>query len=119
MGQRGVDREPATEADIQAMAAIAKRAMEAGAIGFGTSRTLNHRSSDGSPIATLTAGEDELTGIAMGMAAAGRGVLQFVSDFTGGAEEFAMMKRIVAKSGRPLSFSLVQSPRQPQSYRPC
>ena len=121
MGQRGVDREPATEADIHAMAALAKRAMEAGAIGFGTSRTLNHRSSDGSPIATLTAGEDELTGIAMGMAAAGngsgRGVLQFVSDFTGGAEEFAMMKRIVAKSGRPLSFSLVQSPRQPQSYQ--
>ena len=117
MGQRGVDREPATAADIQAMATIAKRAMEAGAIGFGTSRTLNHRSSDGSPIATLTAGEDELTGIAMGMAAAGRGVLQFVSDFTGGAEEFAMMKRIVAKSGRPLSFSLVQSPRQPQSYQ--
>ena len=117
MGQRGVDREPATQADINAMAAIAKRAMEAGAIGFGTSRTLNHRSSDGSPIATLTAGEDELTGIAMGMAAAGKGVLQFVSDFTGGAEEFAMMRRIVEASGRPLSFSMVQSPRAPQSYK--
>jgi len=38
------------------MAALAKRAMEAGSIGFATSRTLNHRSSDGSPIATLTAG---------------------------------------------------------------
>src|SRR3984957_16831638 len=36
MGQRGVDREPATEADIHAMAAIAQRAMDAGAIGFGT-----------------------------------------------------------------------------------
>jgi N-acyl-D-aspartate/D-glutamate deacylase len=117
MGQRGVDREPATEADIAAMAAIAKRAMEAGALGFGTSRTLNHRSSDGSPIATLTAGEDELTGIALGMAAAGRGVLQVVSDFTGGAEEFAMLRRIVQASGRPLSFSLVQSPRSPGGYR--
>ena len=51
MGERGVNREPATEADINAMAALAKRAMEAGAIGFGTSRTQNHRSSDGSPIA--------------------------------------------------------------------
>src|SRR6201991_3827381 len=113
MGQRGVDREPATEADIHAMAAIARRAMEAGAIGFGTSRTLNHRSSDGSPIATLTAGEDELTGIALGMAAAGRGVLQVVSDFNDPEAEFDMLERVVARSGRPLSFSLLQSPRNP------
>src|SRR5262249_52944135 len=91
MGQRGVDREPATAADIAAMGAIARRAMEAGAMGFGTSRTLNHRSSDGSPIATLTAGEDELTGIALGMSAAGKGVLQVVSDFNDPAEEFAML----------------------------
>jgi N-acyl-D-aspartate/D-glutamate deacylase len=117
MGERGVNREPANEADIHAMAAIAKRAMEAGAIGFGTSRTLNHRSSDGSPIATLTAGEDELTGIALGMAAAGKGVLQVVSDFNDPAEEFAMLRRIVEKSGRPLSFSLLQSPRDPEQWR--
>ena len=121
MGERGVNREPATEADIHAMAAIARHAMDAGAIGFGTSRTLNHRSSDGSPIATLTAGEDELTGIAMGMAAAGdgagRGVLQVVSDFNDPEEEFAMLRRIVARSGRPLSFSLLQSPRHPEQWR--
>ena len=121
MGQRGVDREPATEADIHAMAAIAKRSMEAGALGFGTSRTLNHRSSDGSPIATLTAGEDELTGIALGMAAAnngaGKGVLQVVSDFNDPAEEFAMLRRVVERSGRPLSFSLLQSPRDPTQWQ--
>jgi N-acyl-D-aspartate/D-glutamate deacylase len=121
MGQRGVNREPATAADIHAMASIAQRAMDAGAIGFGTSRTLNHRSSDGSPIATLTAGEDELTGIAMGMAAAGngagRGVLQVVSDFNDPVEEFAMLRRIVEASGRPLSFSLLQSPRDPEQWR--
>jgi N-acyl-D-aspartate/D-glutamate deacylase len=121
MGERGVNREPATEADIHAMAAIAKRAMEAGALGFGTSRTLNHRSSDGSPIATLTAGEDELTGIALGMAAAnngaGRGVLQVVSDFNDPEAEFDMLQRIVAASGRPLSYSLLQSPRDPEQWR--
>jgi N-acyl-D-aspartate/D-glutamate deacylase len=117
MGERGADREPATEADIHAMAALAKRAMEAGSIGFATSRTLNHRTSDGQPTPTLTAGEDELTGIALGMAAAGRGVLQVVSDFQDPVEEWAMLRRIVEKSGRPLSFSLVQSPRAPRSYQ--
>jgi len=121
MGERGVNREPATEADINAMAAIARRAMDAGAIGFGTSRTLNHRSSDGSPIATLTAGEDELTGIALGMAAAGngagKGALQVVSDFNDPEAEFDMLQRIVARSGRPLSYSLLQSPRDPEQWR--
>jgi N-acyl-D-aspartate/D-glutamate deacylase len=116
MGQRGVDREPATEADIAAMAALAKEAMEAGAIGFGTSRTLNHRSSDGSPIATLTAGEDELTGIALGIAAAGKGVLQVVSDFADEPAEFGMLRRVVQASGRPLSFSLIQSPVRRDNY---
>ncbi len=110
MGQRGADREPATEADIAAMAAIAKRAVEAGALGFSTSRTLNHRTSDGQPTPTLTASEDELTGIAMGLAAAQSGVLQFVSDFNDPDAEFAMLRRLVEKSGRPLSFSLVQGP---------
>jgi N-acyl-D-aspartate/D-glutamate deacylase len=117
MGERGANREPATAADIQAMAAIARRAMEAGALGFSTSRTLNHRTSDGQPTPTLTAGEDELTGIAMGLAAAGKGVLQFVSDFTDPVEEWAMLRRLVRTSGRPLSFSLVQSPRGPRGYR--
>jgi len=116
MGQRGADREPATEADIHAMAAIAKRAMEAGALGFSTSRTLNHRTSDGQPTPTLTAGEDELMGVAMGMKAAGKGVLQFVSDFADPEAEFAMMRRLVERSGRPLSFSLVQSPKAPHHY---
>jgi N-acyl-D-aspartate/D-glutamate deacylase len=121
MGERGANREPATEADIHAMAAIAKRAVEAGALGFSTSRTLNHRTSDGQPTPTLTAGEDELMGIAMGLASAGhgagKGVLQVVSDFTDPAEEWAMLRRLVEKSGRPLSFSLVQSPRGPLGYR--
>ena len=71
MGQRGADREPATAEDIAEMRRLAKEAMEAGAIGFGTSRTLNHRTSEGEPIATLTASEEELTAIALGMADAG------------------------------------------------
>ena len=117
MGERGANPEPATAADIAAMAAIARRAAEAGALGFTTSRTLNHRTSDGQPTPTLTAAEDELVGIAMGLKAAGRGVLQVVSDFADPEAEFAMLRRMVEQSGRPLSFSLVQSPIHPQSYK--
>ena len=117
MGERGANREAATPADIAAMAAIARRAAEVGAMGFSTSRTLNHRTSDGQPTPTLTAGEDELMGIAMGLKAAGRGTLQFVSDFNDPEAEFALMRRLVEASGRPLAFTLVQSPRGPRAYK--
>jgi N-acyl-D-aspartate/D-glutamate deacylase len=122
MGDRGVAREPATPDDIAKMAAIAKAAVEAGALGFSTSRTLNHKTKAGEPTPTLTAEEDELTGIAMGLAAAnggsGAGVLQLVSDFhPDPTAEFAMFRRIVEKSGRPLSFSLAQSHQSPDSFR--
>ena len=117
MGERGANREPATTADIAAMASIAEAAMRAGALGFSTSRTLNHRTSDGQPTPTLTAGEDELMGIALGLKAAGAGVLQLVSDFAEPEAEFAMLRRLVERSGRPLSFSLVQSPLAPESWR--
>ncbi len=116
MGERGANREPATQADINAMAAIAKRSMEAGALGFSSSRSLNHRASDGAFTPSLTAAEEELSGIALGMAAAGRGVLQFITDFKDPDEDFALLRRLAERSGRPLSFSLLQNPQAPALY---
>ena len=117
MGERGANREEATETDITQMAKLAKDAVEAGALGFSTSRTLNHRTSDGQPTPTLTASEAELTGIAMALKEAGKGVLQFVSDFDDPKKEAAMLRRIVEASGRPLSVSLAQSDRAPEAWR--
>lgn len=117
MGERGVAREAATPEDIAAMAKIAQAAIEAGALGFSTSRTLNHRDADGRPTPTLTAEADELVGIANALKAAGGGVLQFVSDFIDADAEFDLVRRMVAESGRPLSFSLLQSPFAPQKWR--
>src|SRR6267143_1606243 len=64
MGERGARRETATADDIEAMARIAREGIEAGALGFTTSRTLNHRTSKGDYTPTLTASADELSGIA-------------------------------------------------------
>jgi N-acyl-D-aspartate/D-glutamate deacylase len=117
MGERGANRDPATDSDIREMAAIARDAVKAGALGFSTSRTLNHRTSDGQPTPTLTAAEDELVGIAMGLKQANAGVLQVVSDFADPARELTMLRRMVTDSGRPLSFSLLQSDRGPQAWK--
>ena len=117
MGERGANREVASADEIAQMAALAETAMHAGAMGFSTSRTLNHRTSDGQPTPTLTAAEDELMGIALALGRAGKGVLQFVSDFADPVAEFAMMRRLCEASGRPLSFSLAQSPVAPLGWR--
>ena len=117
MGDRGVNREEATDDDISKMAKLAHDAVMAGALGFSTSRTLNHRSADGNPTPTLTASERELLGIAMGLRKAGRGTLQFVSDFDDMHEEMAMLRRLVEKSGRPLSVSIAQADSKPTLWR--
>ena len=96
---------------------LVRPAVEAGALGFSTSRTLNHRTSDGQPTPTLTASEKELTGIAMALGEAGKGVLQFVSDFNDPQKEAAMLRRIVERSGRPLSVSLAQADVAPDGWK--
>ncbi len=117
MGERAVRREPATAQDRDLMARLTKEAMDAGALGFATSRTINHRSSDGTHIPTLEAGEEELATIADAVAASGHGVLQLVSDLDDVKSELAMMRRIVERSGRPLSVSLMQWHHSPEKWR--
>ena len=117
MGERGANREAATPPEIALMAELAAEAMEAGALGFSTSRTVNHRASDGSAVPTLTAAEDELTGIALGLKAAGKGVLQLVSDFEDIDRELPMLRRIVEASGRPLSIAVAQWHNAPERWR--
>ena len=108
MGQRGADREPATPQDVAQMKAITSRAIQAGALGFTTSRTLNHRSARGEPTPTLKAEAEELLGISEGIRDVGTGVIEMISDFDDLDLEFDLLKSMVKKSGRPMSISLAQ-----------
>jgi len=117
MGERAADRDPATPQDIAEMARLAREAIEAGALGFSTSRTINHKANDGTLTPTYVAASDELAGIASELGRAGIGVLQFISDFDDMDSEFGIVERMVAESGRPLSLSLLQSPRNPDNWR--
>ena len=117
MGQRGVDREAATEQDRRRMAQLTIEGMRAGALGFSTSRTLNHRSADGRHIPTLRAEETELTAIAHAMREAGTGWMQIVSDFEDQDGEIGLFRRLARESSRPVTITLLQSDARRDSWR--
>lgn len=117
MGQRGADREPATADDLRQMTAIVQAAVDAGAMGFSTSRTFFHRSSDGRSTPSFEAAEAELMALAEGLRRAGRGAMQMISDFDDPEATFALLRRLVKASGRPLSLSLLEGGYGPMTLR--
>jgi len=118
MGERALRYEDATEQDIAQMHAIVKQAVQAGALGFSTSRTHNHTSAQGMVVNSLNVAEKELLGIARALQSAGRGVFELVSDWEDErSDDFAMFSRIVRQTGVPLSFSLSQHHHIPDWWR--
>jgi len=121
MGDRACGLEPATPADREAMAGLLKDALRAGALGLGTSQTINHRSTDGISIPTLKATEAELLSLVMAMREVGHGIFQYVTDFPSLAQsgaQFEMMERLARQSGRPMTFTLTQQHLNPQICQP-
>jgi N-acyl-D-aspartate/D-glutamate deacylase len=124
MGERAAYDEPATEDEIDRMRAIVREAIEAGAVGFSTGRTDNHRTTRGKPTPASEAAQRELEGIARAFEGLERGVLQAVSDFDMGVSderfdaEFDLVERMAAAAGgHPLSLSLMQRDQSPEQWR--
>jgi N-acyl-D-amino-acid deacylase len=114
MGDRGAKNEPATADDIAAMRDIVREAIEAGAFGFSTSRTLAHKAIDGEPVPGTFAAEDELFGIGEALRSAGRGLYELApagaagEDIITPAKEVDWMCRLSAAIERPVTFALAQ-----------
>jgi N-acyl-D-aspartate/D-glutamate deacylase len=121
MGERSLDTAPATEADIEAMAAILAQAIDEGALGFSTSRSFLHTVPDGTPLPGTFALPQELAGIAGALAERGKGVIEVVpriGERDGAAREnstaeMTWMEEVSRASGRPLTFAITQSDRRP------
>jgi N-acyl-D-amino-acid deacylase len=123
MGERGARNEPATPEDIKAMARIVQEGIEAGALGFSTSRTLGHRAMDGEPVPGTFAAEDELFGLGRAMAAGGQAVFELAPQGVAGEDiiapkkELEWMQRLGAEIDRPISFGMIQVDAAPDLWR--
>ncbi|NLY93974.1 MAG: amidohydrolase family protein [Myxococcales bacterium] len=124
MGDRAIAEEAATEDDIAKMRAVLREALEAGALGFSTGRSDNHRTARGLPTPASEAAGRELEGIAEAFRGLGRGVLQAVSDFDilqGDANferEFDVLESMLRGAvDRPMSISLMQRDHSPEQWK--
>jgi len=128
MGERGARNEPANADDLEAMAAIVKEAVAAGAVGFSSSRTSVHRALNGEPVPGTFAGEDELFAIGRAMGELGKGVFEVAQAGAAGElleeagpgcvlRELDWMTRLSRETGRPVSFAVLQSETEPDLWR--
>jgi N-acyl-D-amino-acid deacylase len=108
MGQRGADREPATAEDLARMRALAREAIEVGALGFASSRFSFHKTASGAPIPTYDAAQAEIAAIADGVAEAGGGLIQFVPDIAAGGYQPVLQQvfEVAQDAGLPVTFTL-------------
>ncbi|MBL7496807.1 amidohydrolase family protein [Frankia sp. CNm7] len=124
MGERGLDDAPATDDDVATMAALVGEAVDAGALGFSTSRSFLHTVPDGRPVPGTFARPEELAAIAGALGARGRGTIEVVPRIgerdgptrQNSVAELAWMEEVSRSSGRPLSFAITQSDRRPDLW---
>lgn len=118
MGKRGADLEPPTEEDLAEMRRLTKEAIEAGAIGVSTSRSYAHRFRDGRLAPSVSTEDQEILTLAEGLRDAGKGVFQMVPSYDVTAKErFDLLRDIAKTSGRPVSFTFMQTPQAPGDWQ--
>jgi N-acyl-D-amino-acid deacylase len=118
----GCDRNNAdpTSDEIDLMAKLAREAVEAGAVGISTTRTLVHMGKDGQPAAGTFAQPEELIALGRALSGAGRRIFSVASDhvFGPGADaELAWMAELSRQAGVPVTYMVVDSPFTPGAWR--
>lgn len=121
MGERATNgrKAGATPEDLTRMRKLVTEAIRAGAVGFGTSRSVFHQSADGASISSVFAGMEELRAIAAGIRDAGHGVMQILQPLRDGRDigEFGEYCRIAAETGIAFSYSCMQTKFEPRSWK--
>ena len=113
----GRANDTASGEEIAEMAALVREAVQAGAIGASTTRTVLHRAKDGELAAGTTAAADELIAIGEALGKAGHRVFSVASDMRDLDHEFAWMSEISLRAGVPVTYQVLQADFAPDLWR--
>ena len=122
MGERAFT-DPATEDDLKTMQRAVQEAVRAGAIGFSTSRTLNHVTPDDQPVASRLAEWDEVRAIVNAMGETGKGIFEIAGETPGRNPErireyFDRLKNLAVESGVTQTWGMFSVRAAPELWRP-
>jgi N-acyl-D-aspartate/D-glutamate deacylase len=100
------------------MRRLTNEAIEAGALGVTTSRTYAHQFRDGRPAPSVNTENEEVLALAAGLRDANKGVFQMVPSYDiSAAERMNLLRDIARTSGRPVSFTFMQTPKGPEDWK--
>ncbi|MGE8200666.1 MAG: N-acyl-D-amino-acid deacylase family protein [Variovorax sp.] len=117
MGDRGIDHDEATPDDLDQMCELVRQGMEAGALGFSTSRTFLHKYDERKyPPGTFVTGE-EITRLGRVLGEAGHGVFQMTANHVSMDHELPWLERLARHTGLPVLFNLQQTDPAPDLWR--
>jgi N-acyl-D-amino-acid deacylase len=121
MGQRAFEEE-ATSEDLSLMKAEMRRALSAGAIGFTTSRTRNHQTPDGHPVASRLANWSEVRELVGVMGQMNAGIFEIAGEDTGVegdrlGDYLNRLKALAVDTAVPVTFGMFSTRRAPDYWR--
>jgi N-acyl-D-aspartate/D-glutamate deacylase len=115
MGERAFT-EQANEDDLKAMTHQVREAIKAGAVGFSTTVSASHETSDDRPVASRQASWGELEAMVGAMSDVGAGMLEIAMGAQG-IEYYGKLKDLSVASGRPITYGIFSRRARPDDWR--
>lgn len=110
MGERCNSDYAPTQAEVDAMAALVKEGVEAGALGFTSSKTLLHKDIKGEYMPGTFSGNEEMLALGMGMKGCNNAVFELVSDHLGDTEEWQWVTEFQKQTGLTITLIATTAP---------
>ncbi len=117
MGDRGIHHDEASPRDLQAMRQIVREAMQAGAVGFSTSRTFLHKYDERKYPPGTFATDEEISALGSVLGEVGHGVFQMTANHPAMQAELPWLEHLARHNKLPVLFNLQQTDAAPDVWK--